>query len=203
MQLTPEAPRQTPERWHAWAGLSLPPNDLFFIQIALWKKLTMGCRLASWQPTKTTCALDRAQETMRHTLTECRFLPTAFHLAVRCIGPIPHEGGTVVDPKEVLINNPVLSVSMRLGLVYWSAIRASWSVRCTHKFLVLAAPPSWSHFLHTWIKILSECDEHPSPSLPKGEIALLLHAFKTMDTSTVLEQPRVRVASDKPLLALH
>ena len=140
---------------------------------------------------------------MDHALTECRFLPTAFHLAVQCIGPIPHVGGTVVDPTEVLINTPVLSVTTPLGLVYWSAIRASWAVRCKHKFLQLASPPSWSHFPRTWIKVLSEWEQHPCPSLPKNEITLLLHALKTMNATTVLEHPRVRVASDRPLPTLH
>ena len=122
MQLSPETPRQTPDTWRAWARLSLPPNDLVFIQTAPWKKLTVGCRLANWQPVDTACPLDRAQETMDHALTECRFVPTAFHLAVQCIGPIPHEGGTVVDPTEVLINTPVLSVTTPLG---WSTGRQS------------------------------------------------------------------------------
>ena len=35
MQLSPETPRQTLDTWRAWAGLSLPPNDLVFIQKAL------------------------------------------------------------------------------------------------------------------------------------------------------------------------
>ena len=203
MQLSPETPRQTPDTWRAWARLSLPPSDLVFIQTALWRKLTVGCRLANWQPAETACPLDRAQETMEHALTECRFLPTAFHLAVQCIGPIPHEGGTVVDPREVLINTTVLSVTTPLGLVYRSAVRASWAVRCKHKFLELTAPPSWSHFLRTWIKVLSEWEQHPSPSLPKNEITLALHALRTMDATTVLEHPRVRVASDRPLPTLH
>ena len=203
MQLSPETPRQTPDTWRAWARLSLPPSDLVFIQTALWRKLTVGCRLANWQPAETACPLDRAQETMEHALTECRFLPTAFHLAVQCIGSIPHEGGMVVDPKEVLINTPVLSVTTPLGLVYWSAVKASWAVRCKHKFLQLTAPPFWSHFLRTWIKFLSEWEQHPSPSLPKNEITLLLHALRTMDATTVLKHPRVRVASDRPLPTLH
>ena len=108
-----------------------------------------------------------------------------------------------MDPTEVLINTPVLSVTTPLGLVYWSAVRASWAVRCKHKFLQLTSPPSWSHFLRTWIKVLSEWEQHPSPSLPKNEITLLLHALKTMDATTVLEHPRVRVASDRPLPTLH
>ena len=62
MQPSPEAPRQTPETWQAWARLSLPPNDLVFIQTALWKRLTVGCHLASWQPIETACPLDRAQQ---------------------------------------------------------------------------------------------------------------------------------------------
>ena len=138
-----------------------------FIQTALWKKLTVGCRLASWQPTETACPLNRAQETMEHALTECRFLPTAFHLAVQCLGPIPHEGGTVVDPKEVLINTPVLSVTTPLGLVYWSAVRASWSVRCKHKFLALAAPPSWSLPYARGSKSCRTGNNTPAPPSPR------------------------------------
>ena len=119
--------------------LPTPERSGFYLDSTL-EKTYGGMRLTSLQPIETACPLDRAQETMEHTLTECRFLPTTFHLAVQCIGPIPHEGGTVVDPREVLVNTPVLLVSTPLGLVYWSAIRASRYVRCTHKFLALAAP---------------------------------------------------------------
>ena len=200
MQLYPEAPQQTPETWQEWARLSLPPNDLVFIQTAVWKKLTVGCRLASRQPTETACPLDRAQETMEHTLTQRRFLPTAFHLAVQCIGPIPHEGGAVVDPGRVYSTPSVVSAnavgtgvlvsdqSVVVGEVYAQVSGAG----CTPILVPLAA--------HV---VLSEWEEHPSPSLPKSEVTLLLHAFKTMDASTILEHPRVRVASDGPLPTLH
>ena len=134
---------------------------------------------------------------MEHTLAEHRFLPIAFHLVVQCIGPIPHEGGTVVDPKEVLINTPVLSMSMPLGLVYWSAIRASWAVRCTHKFLALAGPTSGTCGLRVCL------DGKNTLAPPSQRVTLLLHAFKTMDASIVLEHPRVRVASNMPLPTLH
>ena len=38
------------------------------------------------------------------------------------------------DPSELLVEQPALSLQTPLGLVYWTAVRASWSLRNLVKF---------------------------------------------------------------------
>ena len=94
-----------------------PPRDLVFILTALWKELTVGSRLASWEPSGTACALDGASETVQRATTQCKFLTAAFHIARQCIGPIKLEDDTVDDAETILWEQPALSVSSPLGLM--------------------------------------------------------------------------------------
>ena len=48
-----------------------------------------------------------------------------------------------------------------------------------------------------WVKVLRGWGEHPSPTLPKQEISLLAHALTSMSENTVLQHPRVAVASTR------
>ena len=44
--------------WKAWDKPIVPWEDKLFMQKAPWKKLTVGARLANWQPGGTQCPLD-------------------------------------------------------------------------------------------------------------------------------------------------
>ena len=50
-------------------------------------------------------------------------------------------------------------------------------------------------FLTLWIKVLWGWEEHPTLTLPTGEIFLLVHALQSMKDHTVLQHPRVAVSN--------
>ena len=75
IMLSPEPPHQNADDLGVMVSVNLnPKNDFHFMQIALWQKLTLGCRLSNWQPACTSCPLDGEQETMAHAVTTCKFL---------------------------------------------------------------------------------------------------------------------------------
>ena len=196
MNLVPPPPRQTVETWTHWSKLRMPSRDVTFMQTALWQKLTVGVRLASWHPNGTACPLDGAQETMKHAMLSCKYLPAAFHIARQCIGPVYLDEGSVDDPEVILWEQPSLSVSSPLGLMYWAAVRASWHLRSAHKFHI-HAPPQWQHFLRIWVEILTGWMEHPNPSFPHTETQLMIQALESLGQGECLRHPRVQQAADR------
>ena len=202
MSLTPEPPRQTAETWQAWAKLRLPPRDTQFIQLALWHKLTVGTRLASWQPNGTACPLHPGvQETIKHATLHCKFLQPAFFIAQQCVGPAALADGSTADPEAILWDQPALSVSSPLGLLYWSAVRANWMVRSRCKFHHPTFQPPWQQFLKQWRANLSDWVDHPFPSFPKSETQLFLQALDSLsDPNTLtIQHPRVHTAHNSSL----
>ena len=147
--ITPPSPRQTPETWEALLKLRLPQGDLTFIQTALWRKLPVGDRLKNCPPHATHCPLDGQVETIGHALTSCRFLAAAFHIAVQCTGPARLGDTWQTDSSELLVDQPTLSLQTPLGLVYSSAVTASWGLHDSVKFS--PPPPSWELFLCMWL----------------------------------------------------
>ena len=85
-------------------------------------------------------------ETIAHARTSCRFLAAAFHIAQQCTGPAILTDTQETDPSELLVEQPALSLQTPLGVVYWTAVRASWSLRNWVKFKP-PPPPSWELFL--------------------------------------------------------
>ena len=197
MAQTPEPPRQKPEVWKAWHKLLLPPPDRQFIQTALWKKLSVGVRLANWQPHETACPICGVQETSQHAVAGCRYVSVAAHIATQCLGPAATPEGPVSDPTDILWENPILSLTTPLGVTLWSIVRAAWSQRCMHKLNQHMGRPTWDQFQALWLKVLRGWEEHPSPILPTDEITLLIKALESMRDGTVLQHPRVAVSSTR------
>ena len=197
MKLSPEAPRQQPEVWKAWQKLLPPPADRQFIRTVLWKKLTVGVRLANWQPAGTACPICGPPETTRHALTAYKYFCVAVHTASQCMGPATTDHGPETDPTTILWDQPELSLTTPLGITLWSAVWAAWSHRRMVKMNVRVVHPSWDQFLTLWMKVLRGWEEHPTPTLPAGEISLLVHAVQSMKDHTVLQQPRVAVSNTR------
>ena len=143
MKLSPEAPRQQPKVWQAWHKLLLPLADRQFIQTALWKKLTVGVRLAYWQPTGTACPICGLLQTTQHALTACKYFSVAALVASHCMGPAATNHGPEMDPTIILWDQPELSLTTPLGITLWSAVRAAWSYRCMVKMNARMVRPSW------------------------------------------------------------
>ena len=181
--------------WKAWQ--QLPPADRHFIQTAPWKKLTVGVRLANWQPAGTTCPICGLLETTQHALTACKYFSVAAHVASQCMGPATTDQRPETDPTAILWDQPELSLTTPLGITLWSAVRAAWSHRCMIKMNVRVVRPSWDQFLTLWIKVLRGWEEHPTPTLPAIEISLLVHALQSMQDHTVLQHPRVAVSTTR------
>ena len=148
MGLTPEEPRQRPEVWHTSTKLLLPPADIRFIQTALCHNLTVGVRLANWQPHGTACPICGQQETSQHTsLWRPTLLPSAWD-------PPRLRREPQTDPTVLLWEQPEVSLTTPLGVTLWSAVRAAWSQRCMHKLHSNMGLATWDQFLVLWVKVL-------------------------------------------------
>ena len=158
------------QRYGTHDKLLLPPVDTQFIQTVLWRKLTVGVRLANWQPHDTACPICGQQETTQHLVAGCKYISVAAHVAAQCLGPADTEEGPVTDPTVILWDNPELSLTTPLGIAMWSIVRAAWAQRCLHKFNRRLPPPTWDQLLTSWITVLGEWEEHPTPTLPKDEV---------------------------------
>ena len=167
MRLSPEAPGQPLEVWTAWPKLLLPPADRQFIHTALWKKLTVGVRLANWQPVGTTCPICGLLETTQHALTAYKYFSVAAHVASQCMGPATTDHGPEMDPTGILWDQPELSLTTPLGITLWSAFRAAWSHKCMVKMNKRILRPSWDQFLTLWIKVLRGWGNTPRRHYPQ------------------------------------
>ena len=80
---------------------------------------------------------------------------------------------------------PALSVSSPVGLMYWAAVRANWHLWSAHKFR-LHAPPQWKHFVSLWTANLMEWLDHPNPSFPPSETQLMIQAWTALNQGECL-----------------
>ena len=127
---------------------------------------------------------------MQHAVTGCKFFTAAAHVATQCMGP----ASTETNPTVIMWEQPELSLTTPLGITLWLAARAAWSQRCRHKMHSRMGRPTWDHFLAGWVKVLEGWEQHPTPTLPKDEISLLVHALRSMKENTGLQHPRVVVS---------
>ena len=115
------------------------------------------------------------------------------------MGPVQVGDGAIDDAEEILSSMPALSLSSPLGLVMWSAVRAHWRLRCSHKFNPKPSPPHWNHFLRLWINTMEPWMEHPSPTLPHIEVKMLLHGLDQLDgPDGLLDHPRANQPGSPP-----
>ena len=130
-------------------------------------------------------------------MTGYKFFSVAAHVATQCMGPASTDHGPTTDPNVILWEQPELSLTTPLGVTLWSAVRAAWSQRCMHKHNGRMGHPTWDLFLTLWVRVLQGWEEHPTPTLPKEEITLLVHTRQSMCNHTVLQHPRVVVSSTR------
>ena len=135
---------------------------------------------------------------MQHAVTGCKFFSVAAHVATQCVGPASIDHGPTTDPSVILWEQPELSLTTPLGVTLWSAVRAAWSQQCVHKHNGRMGRRTWDLFLTLWVKVLQGWEEHPTPTLPREEIALLVHALQSMSHNTVLQHPKVAISNTPP-----
>ena len=63
-----------------------------------------------------------------------------------------------------------------------------------HKLHSYMGAPKWDQFLALWVEGV---EEHPTLTLPRDEITLMIHALQSMRDTTVLQHPRVAVAPSR------
>ena len=99
---------------------------------------------------------------------------------------------------------PSLSLSSPLGLVMWSAVRASWRLCCSAKFDPQLGPPNWKQFLRLLIDTLAPWLEHPTPTLPHSETKMLLHCLRQLNgLDGLMDHPRAQQPPPPPDTTLH
>ena len=183
MVLSPEHPRQTPETWKEWTRLRLSDADITFIQQALWCTLAQATSrsvvglMAAPQHSLPVGWLSGDHRTCPDTL------PVSWHGLGWPNSAWAQCGWRTARRKilKILLTMPSLSLSSPLGLVMWSAVRASWRLRCSFKFDPRPHPPHWKHFLNMWIIGLEPWLEHPTRTLPHSETTMLLHGLKQLE----------------------
>ena len=143
-------PRQEQKVWKAWWRCNLPSDLKDFVHAALWQRLPVGHRQANWKPLETCCPLDGSLETVRHSLLHCRYLPVAYDTIAKCF---PDWGSGVLGIQRLIDSEPDSSLQTPVGILAWTAIYASWLVRCTVKFHP-EARHTFQFFLKRWVVVL-------------------------------------------------
>ena len=133
------APPTTPN-CPSWIPTPLPtepsrcnlPLDLkAFVYTALWQKLPVGTRQATWNPLATHCPLDGSLETMQHCLLHYRYLLVAYDTMVKCY---PRWDKGVLGVQRLIDSDPATSLQTPVGILAWTAIHAPWKVRYVVKY---------------------------------------------------------------------
>ena len=94
------------------------------------------------------CPLHGQTETNDHAVCFCKYLLAAAHIAAQCMGPTETPDGPSTDAKTPLWDKPELSLTTPLGLVPWTATRASWSVRCAAKMSTQQWTVTWDFYVN-------------------------------------------------------
>ena len=113
------------------------------------------------------------------------------------MGPAETPDGPSTDIKTLVWDKPEISATSPLGLVLWTAIRASRSVRCAAKLNAQQCIPSWDFFATMWVKILCGWEALPECTLPGAETKLLMQALTAVQQTSVLHHPRVTVSGSR------
>ena len=137
-------PRQPHAVWKAWAQCNLPSDLKDFVHSARWQKLLMGHRQANWRPADINCPLNGALGTMQHALLHCRYLPVAFDTIVQLSNA--SLTGRTVGVQHLIDGDLAQSLWTPVGVLAWTAIRASWLLHGAVKH-TLEARNTFSLFL--------------------------------------------------------
>ena len=100
------------------------------------------------------------------------FAPFSFDTVRKAFGVIPKEGGGVIGPSRLLLEEPVVSLQSMQGLVLWAAQKAQWSVRCGVKYLELR--PSLDDFVARWQTVLEVWRAQKDMTVSRKDLSYLI-----------------------------
>ena len=148
-QRTRHEARQSKEVWRVFGCLHLPKWDLDFIWRVLWRKLPVGVRMERLGGKL--CPQCGRVEDHAHTLKRCYFSAFMFDMVRKAFG-LAQGVGVAVEPSRLLLEEPLLSLQTRQGLVLWAGLRAQWKLRCEVKYQ--HRPVSLEEFVAVWVGVL-------------------------------------------------
>ena len=126
--------RQDPATWRAFHRLRLPPGDLEFLFIALWKKVAVGKRLHSIFPhIPDTCPFCGSVEDMHHRTKACAWLVTPVRVLNNTFPAVQLATGRA-PISRLCSDYPTLSLTRALDLLLWKYVRVLWQFRCMEQF---------------------------------------------------------------------
>ena len=119
--------RQTLEVWRAFQRFVLPKWDKDFIRRCPWKKLPLGTRMERLGGKL--CPLVSKVERHEHVFRHCFFSPLFFDTVRRAFGLVPTPSGAV-EPRRLLHEHPLLSLTTTQGLILPAGVKVQWNLRC-------------------------------------------------------------------------
>ena len=206
LTFSPAPVRQTEDTWAAWSKTTLPDNDKCTLQLILWKKLALRDRLRPWLgDTNTGCPIDGVCETITHATRTCLFLTPAFDVIAKCFSPLTVDhtlqpgrnvntpNKTFPTPLSLLDNNPDIALSTTAGLICFSAIITSWSIRSLHFRNPLLHSPTWDGFLASWSAKLQKWTQTHTPPAPIQDLTTFPKAIRSLLTKGKVEHPGLSI----------
>ena len=131
---------------------------------------------------------------MQHPLLHCRYLPVAYDTIVKCF---PDWDKGVLGVRRLIDNDPATSLQTPVDILAWTAIHASWKVRCVVKYHPEACH-SFSLFLKRWITVVrslaqAQCYTFISPQ----QVLLFITGIESLQQGT-LQHPSLIITPPPP-----
>ena len=104
------------------------------MQHALWSKLPVGMRTQHVYH-RPNCILCAVPKTTRHAVAFCKFMGFAIDVVHKAYGPVWSPAGQQLSLRDLLLDNPLLSLKNTQRLVTWAASPVSWRLRCDALFI--------------------------------------------------------------------
>ena len=134
MYPTPVSNRPELKVWEQLHCSPPPKYDKDIVRVAVWSKLPVGVRLRNWKPNETLCPLVMQPETIEHSLRHCPHLPFVFDTVDTCFLVYEVNSKDLSRVQELLDACPGDARILPPGILAWSGILVSWTIRCKAKY---------------------------------------------------------------------
>ena len=117
-----------------FSRLKVPSFDRHFIHRALWRQLTVAHRLCA-MTRQHNCPFEPVVETHQHFFDSCQFTEFLGSSIEPTSGQVEPEGEGLVAVKHLPYRQSELSLTTTQGLMYWTGLATTWSLRCQRLFV--------------------------------------------------------------------